>query len=126
MIIQNIKIQNIRSYEFAELPINKGINAIYGNNGSGKTSLVDLISRIYDPQKGDILIGNKNLKSIEISELRSLISYVPQDNFLFSESIQKNIEFGNPNSSMDEIIDAAKLAQIDLEIRKFENEFLLK
>ena len=84
---------------------------------------MDLISRIYDPQNGDILIGNKNLKSIEISELRSLISYVPQDNFLFSESIQKNIEFGNPNSSMDEIIDAAKLAQIDLEIRKFKNGY---
>ena len=114
----------IEIFKSFNLKIKSGkILGIVGKVGSGKTSLVDLISRIYDPQKGDILIGNKNLKSIEISELRSLISYVPQDNFLFSESIQKNIEFGNPNSSMDEIIDAAKLAQIDLEIRKFKNGY---
>ena len=114
----------IEIFKSFNLKIKSGkILGIVGKVGSGKTSLVNLISRIYDPQKGDILIGNKNLKSIEISELRSLISYVPQDNFLFSESIQKNIEFGNPNSSMDEIIDAAKLAQIDLEIRKFENGY---
>ncbi len=114
----------IEIFKSFNLKIKSGkVFGIVGKVGSGKTSLVDLISRIYDPQKGDILIGNKNLKSIEISELRSLISYVPQDNFLFSESIQKNIEFGNPNSSMDEIIDAAKLAQIDLEIRKFKNGY---
>ena len=114
----------IEIFKSFNLKIKSGkVLGIVGKVGSGKTSLVDLISRIYDPQKGDILIGNKNLKSIEISELRSLISYVPQDNFLFSESIQKNIEFGNPNSSMEEIIDAAKLAQIDLEIRKFENGY---
>ena len=114
----------IEIFKSFNLKIKSGkVLGIVGKVGSGKTSLVDLISRIYDPQNGDILIGNKNLKSIEISELRSLISYVPQDNFLFSESIQKNIEFGNPNSSMDEIIDAAKLAQIDLEIRKFKNGY---
>ena len=114
----------IEIFKSFNLKIKSGkILGVVGKVGSGKTSLVDLISRIYDPQKGDILIGNKNLKSIEISELRSLISYVPQDNFLFSESIQKNIEFGNPNSSMDEIINAAKLAEIDLEIRKFENGY---
>ena len=96
---------------------------IVGKVGSGKTSVANLISRIYDPQKGDIFIGDKNLKSIEISELRSLISYVPQNNFLFSESIRRNIEFGNPSSTMDEIINAAKLAEIDQEIRKFENGY---
>ena len=96
---------------------------IVGKVGSGKTSIVDLISRIYDPQKGDIFIGDKNLKSVEISELRNLISYVPQNNFLFSESIKKNIEFGNPYSSIDDIINAAKLAEIDLEIEKFEKGY---
>ena len=114
----------IEIFKSFNLKIKSGkVLGIVGKVGSGKTSLVDLISRIYDPQNGDILIGNKNLKSIEISELRSLISYVPQDNFLFSETIQKNIEFGNPNSSLDEIINAAMLAQIDLEIRKFENGY---
>jgi len=114
----------IEIFKSFNLKIKSGkVLGIVGKVGSGKTSLVDLISRIYDPQKGDIFIGDKNLKSIEISELRSLISYVPQNNFLFSESIKKNIEFGNPNSSMDDITNAAKLAEIDLEIEKFENGY---
>ena len=114
----------IEIFKSFNLKIKSGkVLGIVGKVGSGKTSVVDLISRIYDPQKGDIFIGDKNLKSIEISELRSLISYVPQNNFLFSESIKKNIEFGNPNSSIDDIINAAKLAEIDLEIEKFENGY---
>ena len=114
----------IEIFKSFNLKIKSGkVLGIVGKVGSGKTSVVDLISRIYDPQKGDIFIGDKNLKSIEISELRSLISYVPQNNFLFSESIKKNIEFGNPNSSIDDITNAAKLAEIDLEIEKFENGY---
>jgi ATP-binding cassette subfamily B multidrug efflux pump len=114
----------IEIFKSFNLKIKSGkVLGIVGKVGSGKTSIVDLISRIYDPQKGDIFIGNKNLKNIEISELRSLISYVPQNNFLFSESIKKNIEFGNPNSSIDDIINAAKLAEIDLEIEKFKNGY---
>ena len=114
----------IEIFKSFNLKIKSGkVLGIVGKVGSGKTSIMDLISRIYDPQKGDIFIGDKNLKSIEISQLRSLISYVPQNIFLFSESIQKNIEFGNPSSSIDEIINAAKLAEIDLEIRKFENGY---
>ena len=114
----------IEIFKSFNLKIKSGeVLGIVGNVGSGKTSLVDLISRIYDPQKGDILIGNKNIKSIEISELRSLISYVPQDNFLFSETIKRNIEFGNPYSSTDDITNAAKLAEVDLEIEKFENGY---
>ena len=67
MIIQNIKIQNIRSYEFAELPINKGINAIYGNNGSGKTSLLEAIYfglslKSFRTPKTEQIIRNNELK----------------------------------------------------------------
>ena len=114
----------IEIFKSFNLKIKSGkVLGIVGKVGSGKTSVANLISRIYDPQKGDIFIGDKNLKSIEISELRSLISYVPQNNFLFSESIRRNIEFGNPSSTMDEIINAAKLAEIDQEIRKFENGY---
>ena len=114
----------IEIFKSFNLKIKSGkVLGIVGKVGSGKTSIVDLMSRIYDPQKGDIFIGDKNLKSIDVTELRSLISYVPQNNFLFSESIKKNIEFGNPNSSIDDITNAAKLAEIDLEIEKFENGY---
>ena len=114
----------IEIFKSFNLKIKSGkVLGIVGKVGSGKTTVMDLISRIYDPQNGDIFIGDKNIKSIEISELRSLISYVPQNNFLFSETIKKNIEFGNPNSSIDDITNAAKLAEIDLEIEEFENGY---
>ena len=96
---------------------------IIGKVGSGKTSLLDLISRIHDPSGGDIFIGSKNIKSLKLSELRKTISYVPQNNFLFSESIQKNIEFGNPNASEDDVKKAAILSEIDSEIMKFDKGY---
>ena len=130
---KDIKFKNVYfKYDQTGIEIFKSFNlkiksgkvlGIVGKVGSGKTTVMDLISRIYDPQNGDIFIGDKNIKSIEISELRSLISYVPQNNFLFSETIKKNIEFGNPNSSIDDITNAAKLAEIDLEIEEFENGY---
>ena len=128
IIFKNVSFKydqtGIEIFKSFNLKIKSGkVLGVVGKVGSGKTSIVDLISRIYDPQKGDIFIGDKNLKSIDITELRSLISYVPQNNFLFSESIKKNIEFGNPNSSIDDITNAAKLAEIDLEIEKFENGY---
>ena len=128
IIFKNVSFKydqtGIEIFKSFNLKIKSGkVLGIVGKVGSGKTSIVDLMSRIYDPQKGDIFIGDKNLKSIDITELRSLISYVPQNNFLFSESIKKNIEFGNPNSSIDDITNAAKLAEIDLEIEKFENGY---
>ena len=96
---------------------------IVGKVGSGKTSILDLVTRIYDPSNGDIYIGDKNLKSLKLSELRKIISYVPQNNFLFSESIQKNIEFGNPNSTKEQVKQAAILSEIDSEILKFEKGY---
>ena len=96
---------------------------IVGKVGSGKTSILDLITRIYDPSNGEIYIGDKNLKSLKLSELRKIISYVTQNNFLFSESIQKNIEFGNPNSTKEQVKQAAILSEIDSEILKFEKGY---
>tara|TARA_Y100000385_G_scaffold203271_1_gene210554 strand:+ start:1764 stop:3527 length:1764 start_codon:yes stop_codon:yes gene_type:complete len=96
---------------------------IVGKVGSGKTSILDLITRIYDPSDGDIYIGDKNLKSLKMSELRKVISYVPQNNFLFSESIQKNIEFGNPNATKDQVKQAAIFSEIDSEILKFDKGY---
>ncbi|MDG1247141.1 MAG: ABC transporter ATP-binding protein [Flavobacteriaceae bacterium] len=114
----------IEIFNSFDLKIEEGKTiGIVGKVGSGKTSILDLICRIYDPSSGDIFIGDKNLKSLKLSELRKIISYVPQNNFLFSESIQRNIQFGNPKSTKDQVQKAAVLSEIDHEILKFEKGY---
>lgn len=114
----------IEIFNSFDLKIEEGKTiGIVGKVGSGKTSILDLICRIYDPSSGDIFIGDKNLKSLKLSELRKIISYVPQNNFLFSESIQKNIQFGNPKANKDQVQNAAILSEIDSEILKFEKGY---
>ena len=87
------------------------IVAIVGPTGSGKTSLVSLLLRFYDPWEGEVFIDNKNLKDVTLTSLRSNITLVLQDSFIFPISIADNISFGNPDASRDEIISAAKAAQ---------------
>ena len=128
IIFKNVSFEydqtGIKIFNSFNLKIEEGKTlGIVGKVGSGKTSLLDLISRIYDPLSGDIFIGDKNLKSLELNELRRNISYVPQNNFLFSESIQKNIEFGNPGATKDEVKRAAILSEIDSEILKFKKGY---
>ncbi|PDH54678.1 MAG: ABC transporter [Cryomorphaceae bacterium MED-G11] len=128
IIFKNVSFEydqtGIKIFNSFNLKIEEGKTlGIVGKVGSGKTSLLDLISRIYDPSSGDIFIGDKNLKSLELNELRKNISYVPQNNFLFSESIQKNIEFGNPSATKDEVKGAAILSEIDSEILKFKKGY---
>lgn len=114
----------IQVFDSFNLKIKKGNSiGIIGKVGSGKSTLLDLLSRIYDPTKGSVIIEDTDIKKLDINNLRSIISYVPQNNFLFSESIFKNIQFGNLNATKDEIIKAAKLAEIDSEIRKFDNGY---
>jgi len=114
----------IQVFDSFNLKIKKGKSiGIIGKVGSGKSTLLDLLSRIYDPTKGSVIIEDTDIKKLDINNLRSIISYVPQNNFLFSESIFKNIQFGNLNATKDEIIKAAKLAEIDSEIRKFDNGY---
>ena len=128
IIFKNVSFEydqtGIKIFNSFNLKIEEGKTiGIVGKVGSGKTSLLDLISRIYDPLSGDIFIGDKNLKSLRLNELRRNISYVPQNNFLFSESIQKNIEFGNPSATKDEVKRAAMLSEIDSEILKFKKGY---
>ncbi|MDA7602682.1 ABC transporter ATP-binding protein/permease [Flavobacteriaceae bacterium] len=128
IVFKNVSFEydqtGIKIFNYFNLKIEEGKTiGIVGKVGSGKTSILDLICRIYDPSSGDIFIGDKNLKSLELNELRKNISYVTQNNFLFSESIQKNIEFGNPNATKDEVKQAAILAEIDSEILKFKEGY---
>ena len=96
---------------------------IIGNIGSGKSTLLDIILRIYDPTKGGVYLDGHNLKEFKINKLRNSIGYVPQNGFLFSESIEDNIKFGNPKASFEVIQDYAKKAVVDNNIVKFKEGY---
>ena len=86
--------------------------AILGSTGSGKSSLINLVPRFYDPQKGRVLIDNHDLRDVTIDSLRRQIGIVLQETFLFNDSLRNNISYGRPEASLEEIIDAAKAAKI--------------
>jgi ATP-binding cassette subfamily B protein len=93
--------------------------AIVGKTGSGKSSFAELILRMYDCTEGEILFDGKNVKSLHLGRLREQIGYVPQDVFLFSESLKENIAFGNPNATMQEMELAIANAALTEEIKSF-------
>ena len=96
---------------------------IIGSTGCGKSSFVNLIPRLYDVTKGEILIGKTNIKDISLSQLRENIGIVLQENILFSGTIESNIKFGNENASKDMIIDSAVNAQAYEFITNKEDKF---
>ena len=85
--------------------------ALVGESGSGKTTITKLLFRLYDTQKGEILIDDQNIAEITQESLRSSMSMIPQDPILFHRSIRENIAYGKPNASDEEIIAAAKMAR---------------
>lgn len=128
-----IQIQNLSFSYGPELPlIFKDITAkldagktlaIVGPTGSGKTSLIELLVRIYNPPKGSIYIDSNELHTIPLNVLRRDMVLVPQDIFLFSDTIANNIRLGNPNTSDEAVYNAAKAANVYNEIMDFENQF---
>ena len=96
---------------------------IFGKTGSGKTTIVNLICRLYDSNEGEINIDNKNIKLQNLDSLRSSIGYVPQDGYLFSGTIRDNIGFSNDKIIDEEIERAAKKAEIFDEINSFPKKF---
>ncbi|KAK4879524.1 hypothetical protein RN001_007670 [Aquatica leii] len=93
------------------IPAGKKI-AIVGGSGSGKSTLVRLLYRFYDPQQGDIFIGDQNIKDVDLETLRRSISIVPQDSVLFHDSIKYNLHYGNLSANEDELIKASKMAEL--------------
>ena len=85
--------------------------AFVGESGSGKTTLSKLLLNLYSAESGEILINGNNIKDINIETLRERIAYIPQETFLFSGSIFENLTLGLDNATMDDIIDASKMAQ---------------
>lgn len=86
--------------------------AILGSTGSGKSSVINLVPRFYDPQKGTVRIDGHNLKDVTIDSLRRQVGIVLQETFLFNDSLRNNIAYGKPDATLEAIISAAKAARI--------------
>ncbi|MGB0886256.1 MAG: ABC transporter ATP-binding protein, partial [Chitinophagales bacterium] len=97
--------------------------AIMGKTGSGKSSIAELIERLYDVSEGSISISGKNIKNVALENYRENIGYVPQDVFLFSNTIANNIKFSDLNFTIEDVITAAKKASIHDEIMKFPKQY---
>lgn len=100
--------------------------AIIGTTGSGKSTIANMISRMYDSTEGEVIVDGRNIKDYDLTSLRSQIGYVPQDVFLFSDTIYNNIGFGSDEASEESIINAAKEADVYDNIMDFPNGFRTK
>lgn len=114
----NIKFKNV-SFKYKEEEILKNVDldipagstvALMGTTGSGKTSIINLLGRYYDVSEGKVLIDGIDVRNIKLDILRNAISIVPQDVFLFSDTIEENIRFGNRNATDEELLQASTLA----------------
>ncbi|MFD2101161.1 ABC transporter ATP-binding protein [Flagellimonas iocasae] len=97
--------------------------AFLGKTGSGKSTILDLVARLYDVTSGEILIDGTPLQKLNLNSLRSSIGAVPQDAFLFSDTIENNIRFGNENATHEEIVEVAKKAVVHKNIQGFAKKY---
>jgi len=111
---------NIQALKDLSFEINYGDTlAIIGKTGSGKSTILDLIGRLYDIDSGEILIDDTSIEKVNLTSLRNNIGFVPQDAFLFSDSIENNIKFGSVNATDKDVEQAAKDAVVHKNISKF-------
>lgn len=132
-IIGNIRFENV-SFTYKEtkiqalkeisFDIKKGTQvAIIGKTGSGKSTIIDLITRVYDATSGVIYIDDRPITEINLTTLRKSIAVVPQEAFLFSDTIKNNILFGNKKATFNQIIKATKEAEVHQNIEDFPQKY---
>lgn len=114
-----LQLDNVQFGYNAAAPVVRGITfdfplqqttALVGPSGGGKSTLLNLILRLYDPQQGRVLIGGHDLRNVSYSSLRDAIAYVGQDTFLFSNTVMENLRLARPAASDDEVCEAARIA----------------
>ena len=125
---KNVSFKYGENYPFILKDVNLKIPAgstvaIMGYTGSGKTSTVNLIPRLYDCTGGEVLIDGTNVKKIPLEVLRTNIGMVQQESFLFSDSIYNNISYGMRNVTEEKVLNAAKTAHFDKDVRTFPKEY---
>jgi ATP-binding cassette subfamily B protein len=115
-----------------DIPVLSGIDlvvepgetvAVVGRTGSGKTTLINLVPRIFDPTRGRVLLDGRDLREIPLSELRGAVGYVPQETFLFSRTVAGNITLGRPDADEEEIHRMAELAHLAGEVTDFPERY---
>lgn len=97
--------------------------AFVGATGSGKTTLVSLIPRLYEPASGTVLFNGQDIRTIPLDQMRKKIGFVPQNNFLFSDTIEKNISYGSSDSDPQAVIDASRIAMLDDDVDSFPEQY---
>jgi ATP-binding cassette subfamily B protein len=126
-----IEFRNL-NFSYGDTPVLRGISlkipagsslAIVGPTGSGKSTLVNLLTRLYDSPAGSLLIDNRPVRDYPLATLRHNIGMVPQETFLFSETIRGNLTFGAPDASEEEMLHAVEAAHIRQEIEEFPQGF---
>ena len=90
-----------------------------GRTGSGKSTLIQLLPRLYDVTSGEIRLGGRDIRTLSLSELRMTLGYVPQDPFLFSTSLRGNLAFGRDGISDDEIGNAVRITRLERDLEMF-------
>jgi len=115
---------NIKALQNVSFSINKGETlAILGKTGSGKSSILSLISRLYDVTEGSITVDGEEISRLNLYDLRNNIGAVPQDAFLFSDTIKNNIRFGKEDATEEEVVEAAKKAVVHDNIANFNLQY---
>jgi len=118
------KDTNIEALKNVSFTVKKGETlAILGKTGSGKSTILSLISRLYDTTEGEVKIDENEISTLNLNDLRNNIGIVPQDAFLFSDTIKNNIKFGNQNATDEEVIEAAKNAVVHDNIIAFNKQY---